>query len=268
MRVVSTLIKKAGLWLLVAQLAGVYTAQAQKDTAQTWISTEYTGRRGVLFYLAPGASLPLGDMQYKANFLLDASAGAYWKTRSGWLFGTDFSYFFSEYPKEDPLKGLVNSRGTITGEDGLDINVTWQFRGMRLPYVKVGKIFARPKKLRCEDGSGWFWTLGGGYMLHWLFFQDVNRNLAQIQGEYEKGYDRLTTGAAFSQTFGWQFIDRARRGNFAVYLDFTQGLTQNRRFNFDQGGYNRASRLDMTLTLRLCYILPILERKDSDEYTY
>ena len=186
--------------------------------------------------------------------------------RSNLIVGTDFSYFFSKKVNEDPLAKLVNYDTYIYGNDKGLSSYLLRERGF-VWQGYVGKFFLLDKKSR--NRSGIRFTLGVGYMQHKIRLQDDSRSIAQLTGDYKKGYDRLTGGLSLSQYIGYQYLSENRRINFTLGFDFTQGFTKSlREWDFDLKSKNTNTRLDFLNGIRATWILPFYlgDLGEKDEY--
>jgi hypothetical protein len=219
-----------------------------------------------MIYAAAGFDVSGGDLAKRFGNNFEVGGGFMFKSKTNWLFGADFSYLFGDIVKEKPLNSLLTRDGLLIGEDGLDADVRITERGIKLPILKVGKLFSAPVG-RASVNSGFFLMGGAGYMQHKINYEDVTRSVPQIRGEYKKGYDRLTSGLALTQNLGYMFLDKRRRINFFANLEFTQAFTKNRReYNFDEMRKDDASRLDLLYGIKLGWIFPIYKKLPQDYY--
>lgn len=220
-----------------------------------------------LFYASAGFDLIGGDMakQFGNNF--EIGGGFLYKTQSNWLFGVDFNYIFSDSVKYLPIESILTQDGFLIGEDGLYANLRITERGIKLPVFKAGKIFSAPFG-RASVNSG-FYVMGGvGLLQHKIHYEDVGRTASQLRDDYKKGYDHLTNGLALTENFGYMYLDKKRRINFFVCLEFTQGFTKNRRdYNFDLMGPDTSQKTDLLYGIKLGWIFPAY-KKVVQEYYY
>src|ERR1700741_264013 len=164
---------------------------AQKNVKDSLVSVPITG-----LYLS--GQFPGGDLVKRFGPSGNVGLPFYYKTKSNFLFGGEFNYFFGHKLKEDVLATLRTPEGSITNSDGNPGKVRMVERGWQVT-VCGGKIFPwfGPNK-----NSGVVVMIGGGYMQHKIHITDLGRNLAQINGAYKKGYDRLSGGPVLSQFVG------------------------------------------------------------------
>ena len=212
-----------------------------------------------------GIEFPFGDMKDRFSKNLKFTLGAERVTQSNWIFGLEFSYMFGDTVKEDVLSNLRLSNGEILGSDNAYADVFTRERGLFLG-VNVGKILPFRKKSR----SGLRITAAAGLLIHYVRIQDEASSLPQIEGDYKKGYDRLTRGLALRQFVGYQHVTENKRVNFYIGLEFTQGFTSNiREVNFDTGlSTSKDRRFDGLVGLKAAWILPFFDDFVDEEVFY
>ena len=126
---------------------------------------------------------------------------------------------------------LIDSNGNITDVNGNIAAVVVYPRGFSTN-VCIGKIFP---VLGSNKNSGVFVHTGVGYLLHRMKIETNEQVIPQIELDYKKGYDRLTTGVNVHQFIGYNFMSNS--GGYHFYGGFyaQEGFTKNRRtINFDE----------------------------------
>ena len=117
--------------------------------------------------------------------------------------------------------------------------------------------------------SGLRLTVGGGFLKHKIRILNEDNSAQQVASPYAEGYDRMTYGMAFSQSIGYQIISRNKTVNFTLSLDFTEGVTRNRRgFNFDTRQRDDTKRVDILSGLHATWSIPIFTNQNADEIEY
>ena len=211
--------------------------------------------RALLTTFSYGWQIPGGDLseRYGDNFSLGLQTD-FLTANSQWLFGLSGQFLFGSNVKTDVLSGLRTPEGFIIGNDRQPASIQLRERGFYLG-VEGGRLFALSSD---NPRSALRLTLGGGLLQHQIRLQnDPLRSVPQIEGPYEKGYDRLTNGLALRQYIGYQLLGTDRRANFSVGIECMQGFTRNRRiFNFDTRRRENETRLDLLFGIRLGWILP------------
>jgi hypothetical protein len=251
------------LFLLVLSLillSGGLSAQ------RTFEERENIGN-GLLFSISLGFQEPGGDMADRFGANSNLGGGLEFITeKSNFIFGLEGGFLFGSRVKEDVIANLRMPDGEIVGGDGVFSSVALRQRGF-FAGAKFGKIF-RLSKSNPRDGLKI--TVGAGLLQHKIRIQDDSRQVNQLDGDYKKGYDRLTNGLALQQFIGYQLLSKNRLVNFYAGLEFTQGFTESRRdWNFDTMTADTERRFDMLIGVRLGWILPFYFGGDvSDSYYY
>jgi hypothetical protein len=245
-------------FLLLFVLMG-YMTQAQEDKegfSQIGITNLSFGY---------GLEFPFGDMSDRFNKNLKFTVGAERITGTNWIFGLEFSYMFGDTVKEDVLTNLRLSNGQILGADNGYAEVFTRERGLF-----IGANFGKLIPFNSSSRSGLRITCAAGILSHYIRIQDEARSLPQIEGDYLKGYDRLTRGFALRQFIGYEHVAENKRVNFYIGLEFTQGFTSSvRAVNFDTGlPSNMEGRFDGLIGLKAAWILPFYDDYVDEEVFY
>jgi len=212
-----------------------------------------------------GIEFPFADLADRFGSNFKFTVGAERMTGSNWIFGLEFSYMFGDTVKEDVLNSLRISNGEVLGSDNAYADVFLRQRGAFLG-INVGKLFPFNSKSR----SGIRVTCAGGILSHYVRVRDDASSLPQVEGEYLKGYDRLTRGFALRQFVGYQHVTESKRVNFYIGLEFTQGFTSGvRSVNFDTGlPVSKERRFDGLIGLKAAWILPFFDDYVDEEVFY
>ncbi len=215
-----------------------------------------------------GAYLPGGGLANRFGWNVEIGTGFWWKTKTNWLLGVDGSFILGDHVRDDStiLDNLINLDGGIVGEDGQYVLYQLYERGYKLPVFKVGKIF--PVRIsNANVNSGFFATIGAGFMQHKIRIYDQSKNFVHIRDDYVKGYDKLTNGLMLNESFGYMYFGKRRRVNFYVSIDLVQGFTKNRRsFNFDTRTAENEPRLDLQHGMKVGWIIPIYKKMAEGYY--
>jgi hypothetical protein len=184
----------------------------------------------------------------------------------GWILGAESYFMYGSKVKEDVLKTIRTPEGTILGDIGTYAGVVLKERGVYIG-VHLGKFF-----IFNDNGnrvSGLRLTAGGGFLKHKIRILNEDNSAQQVASPYAEGYDRMTYGMAFSQSIGYQIISRNKSVNFTLSLDFTEGVTRNRRgFNFDTRQRDDTKRVDFLTGLHATWSIPIFTNQNADEIEY
>jgi hypothetical protein len=222
-------------------------------------------------------ALPVVGVHYGGAFSGGDLASRYWyfnrvgltagyKFKNNWSLGLESDFWFSDSVRMTGLfDHLVDNAGNITNDLGLPASVLVYPRGVHVN-AYVGKLFPINKTNR---NSGILLQLGGGYMLHHLRIESNDNVVPQLELNYKKGYDRLTTGFNTQQFIGYSFLNNRGSTSFYAGLYFQQGFTYNRRtINFDQPNVpvSTARRLDLQTGFRLGWYIPFYSAEPREYY--
>lgn len=190
------------------------------------------------------------------------------KFSNNFILSASFDFLFGSDVKEDDiLDELKTSKGYLLNSQGLMEPIALEERGYFTSF-KIGKLFP---VLSVNPNSGIFVNIGAGFIQHKIFF-NYNQNyidLPQIQGDYLKGYDRLTNGLALSQEIGYYHFANNNLGSFHFAFTVIEGFTQNRRdWNFDEFSKDTKKRLDLLYGFKIGLDIPVYNRVPDDFYIY
>jgi hypothetical protein len=216
-------------------------------------------RVGGGFYLT-GADLAKGFPQFASM-----PAGLYYKSGSNITVGINHTPFWGNRVNYSNLFGdMLGPSGEVIDQNGFPTVIRYYMRGSATN-LTVGKL------LGGKGGkSGQFeLALGAGFMQHFVKMRfDVGRT-PQLEGDYAKGYDRLTNGLQLVQHFRWHYLNPETISVFAG-LDVAQGFTQNRRgWNFADGGPDNSKHFDFYSGLSAGIIIPLslkASKQDNPKY--
>lgn len=212
----------------------------------------------LLLHMSYGYHLPGKDLSDRFGNNNTIGAALEFKLKSDFILGGNFSYLFGRRIKEDIMGNLFNERNELVGTDNHLAAITLSERGFTATGY-LGKLFAFG-----HPQGALKVTIGGGVMQHKVRVIDDYSVFTQVLGEYQKGYDRLTNGLMLEQYIGYQWLFANRRINFSAGLVFNQGFTTSaRKFNYNTGERDEASRLDLLNGLKVTWILPFYLTEDN-----
>jgi hypothetical protein len=216
-----------------------------------------------------GVCQPQADWSKRFGTFGEAGVGFGYKTASGWLFGLEGAFLFGNKVKEDPLYELRTSEGFVISQNGTPSSLTVQQRGLKLPWLKAGKIFHKTYGRKASVNSGYVFQLGGTYLQHIIHYQKVSGgDVGQLRDEYKKGYDRLCSGFALTESLGYMYLSNKRGMNFYAGLECMQGFTKSQRIDFNTQTRDNSRRLDMSIGFKVAWILPLLKRDENEEFYF
>ncbi len=211
-----------------------------------------------------GINWPGADMAKRFGYNGTVGLGGYYKNEKNWLFGLQGEYIFGGKVKEsDILSPLLTRQGNIISTNTKPAQVSLAERG----YVIEGQVGHIFETLGPNKNSGLL-TMGGiGFMQHKIHIKVNEDNVPQLQGDYIKGYDRLSNGLQYSILIGYWHLSNNKLINFYVGALFRHGLTRNRRtVNYDTRQKVRRLRHDILFGLKGGWLLPIYHEQTSKFY--
>lgn len=241
----------AWLWQLSASAQG-----GLRDTSITMVPIT----------LSYAYQLPTGELadRFGANNDLGLSAAV--KFKSNYLLGLEGSFIFgNKVPDRSMLDQMATSNGVIVNQDGQPAQLLFFERGYTIMAV-AGKVMP---VVGPNPNSGILLKLGGGYMRHKIRIESQNDVVPALEGEYLKGYDRLTAGPAAMAFVGYQHFGNNRYINFLFGFEMNLGFTRSLRpFNFDSGRADDGLRFDGLNGLRFGWTLPLYRARDDRQFFY
>jgi len=163
------------------------------------------------------------------------------------------------------LDPLLVSGNFFIADNGLVTGIRAIGNGWLVP-IQIGKIIPFG---RSNANSGLVLAVGVQYLHYRFAFRSQEESVAGLQGDYRKGYDRLTTGIGIAQRVGYRFFSNRGDVNFTLGLEFSQNFTQNRRsVHFSTGAASKETQLDYLLGFYAAWTFPIYERAPDRTYYY
>lgn len=213
-----------------------------------------------------GWQFPSGDMEERFGSCGVAGASFNIKDRKNWYYGLSFNYYFGNEVKEPGLlQNLYTDRGEIIDNEGQISIINIQQRGYSV-MLNGGKLFPW---FGPNYNSGVLVKVGVGFMEHKIQIDHQENFIDYLDGEYEKGYDRLTNGLALSQFVGYYHMSNSRIANFFIGVEFLQGFTQGRRdYNYDTRTVDDEPRNDILYGVVAGWFLPLYKRQPQEFYIY
>ncbi|GAA4453443.1 hypothetical protein GCM10023092_13830 [Rurimicrobium arvi] len=221
-------------------------------------------RKGFLVGVNGSFDMPGADMAKRFGPGYRVGLSCHYKTKSNWVFGMKLDFLNGSSIREDSLfSGVIGPDSTFINQDGQRLYVQKFKRGFMLG-AEAGYIFRLTPKLQ---DAGILVMTGAGFMQHRILIKDKSESIVALQGDYRKGYDRLTNGIYVEQYVGYVFLSNTGLVNFHLGLDVVAGFTQGRRdFLYDVRRPGTDKRVDIMFGVRGGWILPIFKRKSEDYY--
>lgn len=247
------------LLLLLIITDSAFSQRARSDTSSVTIPMIY----GFYGYQWPG-----GDMAERFGSNSTVGPGFMVKTASNWIFGAEYNFLFGSNVKngKDILKGLMTSDGEIISGDGTPSVVAMFERGQTFG-VKFGKLIP---VIKASKNSGIFFTAGIGYMMHKIRIEVENNSAPQLNGDYKRGYDRLSGGLMLNQAIGFMYFGQNRLFNFTLSVEAVEGWTKSYRdYYFDtMAPPPPGKNFDFLIGPKIAWMIPLRQRSVSEFFYY
>lgn len=247
--------------ILVVLIVGIFglpnTANGQRNVRDSLVFSPH-----ISFSYA--RQTPGGDLAKRFGGNSNIGLSFHIKDRKNWYYGVEGSFMFGNNVTEPGLmQNLLTDDLEIISNDGEISQVLVQQRGFTVTF-NGGKLFSL-KGL--NPNSGILVKGGVGYMQHKIRLENQVNTITQLEDEYLKGYDRLTSGLTLSQFVGFFYMGDYRLMNFYVGVEGFEGFTRGRRsFNFDTREVDDQPRFDMLLGLRVGWVIHMYKRTGRDYY--
>lgn len=213
-----------------------------------------------------GANLTGGDLADRYGFTNSLGSTAGYKTSKNWIFALDGNFLFGNDVRMDGLlDNLRDDQGEITNTSGGPSIVLLFNRGFHVNGI-IGKVFPF---FGPNPNSGPMIQFGVGYSWHKLRVETQEDDVPQLQGEYLKGYDRLTIGVNTSQFIGYNFMANQGIYNFYAGFYFQQGYTVNQRdvfWDMPEKEVSKDIRIEHLYGVRVGWLIPIYKRQPKEFY--
>lgn len=215
------------------------------------VSIDYTAMFGVADY---------GD---RFGFTNAIGLTVDFKSKKNLIYGLHGNFMFGNQVKDaTQFETVVNSDGTVTNASGALAGIALKMRGFNVN-ADIGYLFTFKKP---NPNSGIFLKFGLGYLQHKIHIQNVEEDVPQFNGDYKKGYDRLSMGMNMTQHIGYQFINNKGIWNFHAGFFVMEGFTKNIRYNFDIKGKDSKLQIDVLFGIKVGWTVPIYKRTPERIY--
>jgi len=211
--------------------------------------------------ISPGYSRqwPGGDMANRYGVNNNLSLGIHYSFKSRFLIGfqQDFLFGNTVIPGEGFLENLKVDNGDILDNDGQISQIIISQRGW-CSALEGGYLFAFAKP---NQHSGILVKAGGIRLSHKIRIEHQQNKIAQLEGEYLKGYDRLCAGYGARVSAGYQYMANSRLINFYLGAEWNTAWTNPQRpVNFDTRASDSRGRRDHLFGIRFCWTLHLYSR--------
>lgn len=186
------------------------------------------------------------------------------KDKKSHYWGAQFHYHFGNKVSEPGLlQNLYTNNGEILDNQGQPAIVYIQQRGWT-SFVEGGHLFnaAGPNL-----NSGILATVGVGLISHKIRIEHQSHEINALQGDYLKGYDRLTMGIMGRAFLGYFYMSNNKLINIVAGLEWMQGSTKSvRGYNYDTQSTDDMKRSDGYFGLKLGWVLHLYQRAPDKFY--
>jgi len=250
---------KRFLLVMIVIIINVLHASAQVNPKDSIVFTPIVST-------SVSVNFPGGDLVNRFGMNGSLGGAFSFKTRTNWLFGFKYDYIFGKDVKEGQILNQLKTKdGFIINSDGMLSETDLLERGYVLKGIfgRVIPLFGEAK-LGPNINSGLFCWIGLGILQHRIH---IKSEVPQLQGEYSKGYDRLSNGIAVSEFIGYMYLGNSRMINFYFGFELNQAWTKNRRgYNYDTMSVDEELRFDVLTGFRFGWILPLYKKVPSEFY--
>lgn len=213
-----------------------------------------------------GANWAQNDLASRFGYLNHLGFHAGYKTNQNWVWAVDANFMFGDKIKVTTLfDDLKDSYGNLTDISGQVATVLSLARGYNVN-LAIGKVIPLANTNR---NSGIYIHAGAGYLAHKIRIESRDQIIPQLELDYKKGYDRLTTGLNVHQFVGYAYLANSGIVNFYGGFYFQEGFTKNRRtifFDEPENPVPTNTRLDVQVGIKAGWFIPIYKRKPKAFY--
>lgn len=217
------------------------------------------------------AQFPAGDMEDRYGFHSQLGIEFHIKTRSNFFIGTKGGFIFGSQVNETGLLDNISTddesdeSAFVISQSGARAEVFADMRGFSA-YLTGGKLFT---VLSPNPNSGILVQGGIGFIQHKIRYHWSDFSIPHLEGEYQKGYDLLSSGPATNFQLGYLFLGNERLINFYGGFDLTYAQTQNRRgYNYKTMGPDNEVKEDLIYSIKFSWILPLYKPAPKEYYYY
>ena len=259
---------KLSLFTLLFLLIGM-SAFTQDKEKLFGTGAKKTKKHGFIINANGDVDVPGGDMAKRFGTSYRIGPAILYKTDKNWIFGAKCDFILGDVIKQDSL--MINIRDKYSGQstnlyefinnNGERIGVPVYERGYTIA-LQFGKIISWSK---IHPDNGLVLLGSAGFIQHKIDIYDKDKTVAQLGGQYLKGYDRLTNGISLEGYAGYIYFARNGLTNFTLGIDALIGFTQGRRsYLYDVGHADTKQRADILFGLRGGWFIPIFRRKSEE----
>lgn len=209
------------------------------------------------------AQIPAGLLSERFGWNSNLGIHSDVKFKNNFLVGVEGNFLFGNKVVEDPIAHLRTESGDIIAQDGTFATVLLYERGFAAN-VYGGYVW---RVLNPNPNSGILFKVGVGFLQHKIRIEHNQDKVVALEGDYLKGYDRLTNGINVNQFIGYQYLSNSRLLNFFGGFEFYQGFTKSRRsWDTDLLKQDTKNRVDQLMGFRLGWMVLLYKRAPKQFY--
>ncbi|MFT4662913.1 MAG: hypothetical protein ACI8XB_003206, partial [Patiriisocius sp.] len=211
--------------VLFIALFVVLTVNAQSSIKDSIISM------GIVSVNA-GFQIPGGDLADRFGNSSSIGGAYEYKNQNNWTYSLEGGFIFGQKVKIPVAIDIRTSSGEILDDEGAFVDLLLLQRGFLINAAMAKTL----PIIGPNPNSGLHLKLGVGLLQHKILLETRKNEVNVLEGDFRKGYDRLTNGLMLQQFVGYRHLSNNKRINFTVGFEVIEGFTQSRRdFNFDLG---------------------------------
>ncbi|MBN1340286.1 MAG: hypothetical protein JXA03_13235 [Bacteroidales bacterium] len=221
-----------------------------------------------MFYAAYAFQVPGGDLADRFGVNSNIGGGFLYKTGKNLVLGADFSYMFgSEVKDRDQLMSNLFTKDDYIIDQGGSYAAWSIFERGFYTGLKAGRVIP---VWGSNPNSGLLLLGSAGFIQHKIRIEVQNNTAPQLNGDYKRGYDRLTGGFYLGEYLGYQYLGDSRLLNFTAGFEFVQAFTKPLRdVNFDTRlPDSRQNRTDLLFGVKVSWVIPVFSRMPQKYYYY
>jgi len=211
-----------------------------------------------------GFHTPGGDLKDRFGNSSSIGMSYGYKNARNWTFGAEGGFIFGNEVKQDVAINIRTEDGFVLDDNGGFVSLLLLERGFNFA-LTASKSFPI---IGPNPNSGLVVRGGVGMLQHKILLESRENDVNILEGDYVKGFDRLTNGLMLQQFVGYQHMANNRRVNYMVGIEFKQAFTKSRRdYNFDLGRRDDQERFDSLIGLKVGWSL-LIYRAAPDKVYY
>ncbi len=243
-------------YLLIGCTSGLFSQQPSENS-----KNHSSGLS--LFHINYSYQIPGKDMAKRFYNNSSLGVGFLRKTKHNWCWGMELDFFFRDKVKQKNIfDSIATQNNQIIDGNGQYADISLYERGYNA-FIKAGKIIPLTSK---NKNSGLLFTIGLGFMEHKIKIHNSDNSVPQINKDYQKGYDHLTNGIAFTEFIGYLFISPKSAIRFYAGIEMIQALTRSRRsIDFITQTKDIQRRTDLLNGIKAGLIIPLNLKKKNNQ---